>query len=139
MLLLTQQFLCQQGIKLELFIFDTFPMAAKVALLEAPRAQQFAPVKNAVGADSPATAREAVLRLHSGWVLAAGGSVAPADDATATAAAAEDVAAAVSTAAAGSAAATPLGVEVSPLLSYAGEGLEAVCKGQTFANGTAIS
>ncbi len=109
-------------------------MAAKVALLEAPRAQQFAPVKNAVGADSPATAREAVLRLHSGWVQAAGGSVAPADDATATAAAA-----AVSTAAAGSAAATPPGVEVSPLLSYAGEGLEAVCKGQTFANGTVIS
>ena len=40
-----------QGIKLELFIFDTFPLAepGKVALMEVDRAAEFAPVKNAPG------------------------------------------------------------------------------------------
>ena len=45
----TRVLLVLQGIKLELFIFDTFPMAADVALLEVPRAEQFAPVKNTAG------------------------------------------------------------------------------------------
>ena len=55
-----------QGIKLELFIFDTFPMAENVALLEVARSEEFAPVKNAPGsaADSPDTARRAILALH---------------------------------------------------------------------------
>ncbi len=40
-----------QGIKLELFIFDPFPLAApgKAALMEVDRAAEFAPVKNAPG------------------------------------------------------------------------------------------
>lgn len=39
------------GIKLERFIFDTFPLASpgKVALLEVERTSEFAPVKNAPG------------------------------------------------------------------------------------------
>jgi UDP-N-acetylglucosamine pyrophosphorylase len=41
-----------QGVKLELFIFDTFPLAENVALLEARREEEFAPVKNAPGAPS---------------------------------------------------------------------------------------
>lgn len=92
------------GVKLELFIFDTFPMADKTALMEVPREEQFAPVKNAPGsnADSPDTARAAILDLHRRWVEAAGGIV-EGDD----------------------------GVEVSPLVSYAGEGLEWV-DGRTF-------
>lgn len=51
---------------MELFIFDTFPMAPKVALFEVPREQQFAPVKNhpRSGVDSPDTARDAILQLH---------------------------------------------------------------------------
>lgn len=59
-----------QGIKLEQFIFDTFPLASRVALLEASRAEEFAPVKNGPGAkaDTPATARAAVLSLHSRFV-----------------------------------------------------------------------
>ena len=56
-----------QGIKLELFIFDTFPLAERVALLEVHRHEEFAPVKNAPGSksDSPDTARQAMLKLHT--------------------------------------------------------------------------
>ncbi|KAG1673574.1 hypothetical protein FOA52_003874 [Chlamydomonas sp. UWO 241] len=92
------------GIKLELFIFDTFGMAAPgaVALMEVERKAEFAPVKNAPGSatDSPDTARAALLSLHTSWVEAAGGHVMARD-----------------------------GVEVAPSVSYAGEGLTALCKG----------
>lgn len=54
----------QQGIKLELFIFDAFPHANKIALYEVNRNEQFAPVKNAEGLDSPESARELLLALH---------------------------------------------------------------------------
>lgn len=56
-----------QGIKLELFIFDTFSWAQRVALLEVKREEEFAPVKNAPGSenDSPDTARKAILSLHT--------------------------------------------------------------------------
>jgi UDP-N-acetylglucosamine/UDP-N-acetylgalactosamine diphosphorylase len=93
------------GVKLELFIFDAFVWAERFALLEAARAEEFAPVKNAPGAatDSPDTARAAVLALGAAWVAAAGGAVT-----------------------------APCGVEVSPLASYAGEGLEGVAAGATF-------
>ena len=56
-----------QGVKLELFIFDTFPLAASTALFEVRRDEEFAPVKNAPGQglpDSPDTARDAILALH---------------------------------------------------------------------------
>lgn len=94
-----------QGIKLELFIFDVFPMADRIGLMEVARDEQFAPVKNAPGSsvDSPDTARAAVLKLHAAWVERAGGRVESAE-----------------------------GVEVSPLISYAGEGLEGVCAGAVF-------
>lgn len=90
------------GIKLELFIFDTFNMASQWGLMEVLRDEEFSPVKNAPGSktDSPDTAREAILSLHKAWVTAAGGRV-------------------------------DGGIEVSPLVSYAGEGLEWV-KGRTF-------
>lgn len=92
------------GIKLELFIFDTFPSAERTALWEVKRDEEFAPVKNAPGSatDSPDTARAAVLALHKRWVEAAGGTVGPE------------------------------GVEVSPLVSYNGEGLEGLVAGQSF-------
>ncbi len=56
-----------QGVKLELFIFDTFPLAKRVALLEVHRHEEFAPVKNAPGSasDSPDIARQAILKLHT--------------------------------------------------------------------------
>jgi UDP-N-acetylglucosamine/UDP-N-acetylgalactosamine diphosphorylase len=65
------------GIKLESFIFDVFPAAARPALLDVPREDEFAPVKNAPGAkeDSPDTARAQLLAMHARWVAAAGAAV----------------------------------------------------------------
>jgi UDP-N-acetylglucosamine/UDP-N-acetylgalactosamine diphosphorylase len=53
-------------VKLELFIFDTFPLASTHALMEVAREEEFAPVKNAPGSstDSPDTARAAILAMH---------------------------------------------------------------------------
>ena len=55
-----------QGIKLEAFLFDPLPLANNLVLMEVDRSAQFAPVKNANGAraDTPETARAAVLALH---------------------------------------------------------------------------
>ncbi|KAF3450033.1 hypothetical protein FNV43_RR06112 [Rhamnella rubrinervis] len=98
------------GIKLEQFIFDAFPYAPSTALFEVLREEEFAPVKNANGSnfDTPDSARLLVLRLHARWVVAAGGFLTHSVPLYAT------------------------GVEVSPLCSYAGENLEAICRGRTF-------
>ena len=41
------------AVKLETFIFDALPLANKSIILEILRSEEFAPVKNASGADSP--------------------------------------------------------------------------------------
>ncbi|KAK9152184.1 hypothetical protein Syun_010493 [Stephania yunnanensis] len=63
------------GLKLEQFVFDAFTYAPSTALFEVLREEEFAPVKNANGAnvDTPDSARLLVLRLHTRWVVAAGG------------------------------------------------------------------
>ncbi|XP_059287149.1 UDP-N-acetylglucosamine diphosphorylase 2 [Lycium ferocissimum] len=98
------------GYKLEQFIFDAFPYTPSTTLFEVVREEEFAPVKNANGAnfDTPDSARLLVLRLHTRWVVAAGGFLTHSVPLYAT------------------------GVEVSPLCSYAGENLEAICRGRTF-------
>lgn len=63
------------GIKFELFVFDALRFAANPLVLETDRAGDFAPVKNAEGVDSPATCREAQLRLFAGWLRACGAEV----------------------------------------------------------------
>ncbi|CAN6457295.1 unnamed protein product [Victoria cruziana] len=98
------------GLKLEQFIFDAFVYSPSTALFEALREEEFAPVKNANGSnfDTPDSARLLVLRLHTRWVVAAGGFLTHSVPLYAT------------------------GVEVSPLLSYVGENLEPFCRGRTF-------
>ncbi|OWM87101.1 hypothetical protein CDL15_Pgr027036 [Punica granatum] len=63
------------GMKMEQFVFDAFPYAPSTALFEVVREEEFAPVKNATGSsfDTPDSARLLVLRLHTRWVVAAGG------------------------------------------------------------------
>eukprot|EP00161_Ancyromonas_sigmoides_P024378 TRINITY_DN794_c1_g1_i3.p1 TRINITY_DN794_c1_g1~~TRINITY_DN794_c1_g1_i3.p1 ORF type:complete len:499 (+),score=157.78 TRINITY_DN794_c1_g1_i3:82-1497(+) len=58
------------GIKLETFIFDAFPRAANFTVQLVSRASDFAPVKNAPGAnnaDSPETAVAAIAALGRKW------------------------------------------------------------------------
>ncbi len=87
------------GIKLESFIFDVFPLSSKMAVFEVDRDQEFAPVKNGPGSDtdSPDTARLMVSKQAQKWLKDAGAVFVVKDDGL---------------------------CEVSPLTSYGGEGLE---------------
>ena len=60
------------GIKLETFIFDVFPLSQNMAILDVDRAEEFAPVKNREGNDSPETARALLAQLGQKWLRAAG-------------------------------------------------------------------
>jgi len=67
------------GIKMEKFVFDVFQFADedKFAVWECVREDEFAPLKNAPGASdfSPAHCRNAVYALHQKYVTAAGGTL----------------------------------------------------------------
>ncbi len=63
------------AIKFERFIFDALPHAKTALVMEADRAREFNPVKNAEGQDSPATARAAITRIGREWLQAAGQEV----------------------------------------------------------------
>ncbi|CRK01022.1 hypothetical protein BN1708_017060, partial [Verticillium longisporum] len=84
------------GIKLEQFVFDVFPMLPldKFACLEVKREEEFSPLKNArgTGEDDPDTSKADIMAQGKRWVEAAG--------ATVTGDKASD------------------GIEVSPLISY---------------------
>lgn len=90
------------GIKLEQFVFDVFPFLPmeKFACLEVDRKDEFSPLKNArgTGEDDPDTSKKDIMTQGSEWLKAAGAIVVSEDDSA--------------------------GVEVSPLISYGGEGLE---------------
>jgi len=58
--------------KFEKFIFDALPLTKKSLVLEADRGREFHPVKNAEGADSPATTRAALIRIYTDWMKEAG-------------------------------------------------------------------
>lgn len=51
--------------KFEAFIFDAFSLLPEVGLLRGIREDEFAPVKNAEGNDSPETARKLYLNYHA--------------------------------------------------------------------------
>jgi UDP-N-acetylglucosamine/UDP-N-acetylgalactosamine diphosphorylase len=60
------------GGKFERFIFDLIPEAERSVGLEVDRGAEFAPVKNADGDDSPATAVQLAHRNYVDWLRAAG-------------------------------------------------------------------
>lgn len=99
------------GMKLEQFIFDVLPFVQpleKHGLFEVSRNKEFSPLKNALGtgSDDPQTSRRDILNLMREWLRAAGAEVT------------EDVE-----------------VEISPLVSYNGEGLEEHVKGKKLKSG----
>ncbi|OAP64487.1 hypothetical protein AYL99_00459 [Fonsecaea erecta] len=89
------------GIKLEQFVFDVFPFVPmdKFACLEVDRKEEFSPLKNARGSaeDNPDTSKADIMEQGTRWLEAAGAIVVSEG--------------------------TDKGVEVSPLISYGGEGL----------------
>ncbi|MDR7856730.1 UDPGP type 1 family protein [Tissierella sp.] len=87
------------GYKFESFIFDIFFHISDMAALKVAREEEFAPVKNKEGEDSPYTAKEMVLDLHKKWLLDSGVNASLLHEKT---------------------------VEISPLTSYKGEDIEEI-------------
>ena len=67
------------GYKLERYIFDAFPFAKTGILVKGRRESHFAPVKNAVGKDSPEECRLMMIAEYQRWMAAANRPVAPSD------------------------------------------------------------
>lgn len=92
------------GIKIEKFVFDVFQFSDHFVTWEVPRHSEFSALKNSddVGRDCPSTSRKDLFSLHKKYIAAAGGTV--------------------------------LGdiVEISPLVSYAGENLTEKVEGKVF-------
>ncbi|TMW60804.1 hypothetical protein Poli38472_000846 [Pythium oligandrum] len=99
------------GIKLEAFIFDTFPLSSRMAVLAVPRETEFAPVKNAPesAVDSPDTARKMIYDEAKAWLTAAARATLSSAEVDQFLSQKLDVASTL---------------EISPLLSYNGEGLK---------------
>lgn len=58
--------------KFEQFVFGALPLARNVQVIRVHRADEFSPVKNASGADSPETCRVGQLNLWASWLRDAG-------------------------------------------------------------------
>lgn len=86
------------GIKLEQFIFDVFPFIHSMGVLQVSRSEEFSPVKNAAGStvDSPNTAKADIMNLHKEYLTRSGAYIRNLE----------------------------CECEISPLITYAGEGLE---------------
>ena len=63
------------AVKLEQFVFDAIPLAKNAIVYETEREEEFSPVKNAEGTDSPATCRRDQIRRAARWLKSAGVNV----------------------------------------------------------------
>lgn len=63
------------GVKFEMFVFDALPFARNPVVIETRRADDFSPVKNAEGVDSPKTCCEDQLRQFARWYQANGAAI----------------------------------------------------------------
>ena len=62
----------ENALKFEKFVFDALPMAERWLTVATARAEEFAPLKNATGADSVEEVKRAISALHTGWLKEAG-------------------------------------------------------------------
>ena len=62
----------ENALKFEMFIFDALPHAERWTVVETSRREEFEPLKNATGPDSPATVRQAMSNLAADWLELAG-------------------------------------------------------------------
>jgi len=87
------------GIKLEKFVFDVFQFSNSFVVWECIREDEFSPLKNGDTAakDSPTTSRQSLYRQHRSFLETSGATVEGEENAV---------------------------VEISPLVTFAGEGLE---------------
>jgi UDP-N-acetylglucosamine/UDP-N-acetylgalactosamine diphosphorylase len=69
------------GVKFETFVFDALARSPASIVQEVERAEEFSPVKNKSGEDSPASCRADLCRMFTGWVRAAGLALPPPDEA----------------------------------------------------------
>jgi UDP-N-acetylglucosamine/UDP-N-acetylgalactosamine diphosphorylase len=60
------------AVKLEAFVFDALPLAERSIILETDRIEEFAPIKNAEGTDSPATSRALQSQRAARWLASHG-------------------------------------------------------------------
>jgi UDP-N-acetylglucosamine/UDP-N-acetylgalactosamine diphosphorylase len=60
------------AVKLERFIFDALPLARRSIILETDRVEEFAPIKNAEGTDSPETSQKLQIERAARWLEACG-------------------------------------------------------------------
>ncbi|HMN95238.1 MAG TPA: UDPGP type 1 family protein [Phycisphaerales bacterium] len=60
------------AVKLETFVFDAIPLAASSIVCETDRVEEFAPIKNAEGVDSPASSHRLQTERHARWLEARG-------------------------------------------------------------------
>jgi len=67
------------GYKLERFVFDALPEARRAALLEVRRHEEYSPIKNRSGGESPGTAREDLVACYHRWLRAEGVGGVPED------------------------------------------------------------
>lgn len=111
------------GIKMEKFVFDVLPFAKNFVAFQVLREEEFSPLKNADSADrdSPSTSRRALLAQHCRWALRAGARFLDVHGARLP----EQPSLPGSTE-------PPAICEISPLVSYAGEGLEEYLRGREF-------
>jgi UDP-N-acetylglucosamine/UDP-N-acetylgalactosamine diphosphorylase len=71
------------GIKLETFVFDALPLAKRSIIYETIRSEEFAPVKNKTGTDSPQVTRQMMIDRAASWLQQAGVKIPGRTDGTA--------------------------------------------------------